>query len=312
MNNMELLSKSLNNKPIKKIAFLFLTLENPNFPEIWDQYFKGHESEYTIYIHPKYPEKLTWNKNRMIKNLKETEWGKITEAYIELLKEAYKDKNNYKFVTISESCVPIKSFSKFYRDCINDSSCWIKIMNMSKYDRIERIGKQEIFAAKKNLIIPSKFIKHYARFCLNRETVKELLIKNEKKLLEFFHKMKVGDEFFLSVLDKNKLKYKNFEVTFDDWDYVHNQKKNIKNKLQKLYLKEREAEKFNEKEELKKYQNKILELNQTFKNIAKSPKTIINVTKNNDLLKIKKCNSYFYRKFSKDSNIKEYWKNIIN
>ena len=124
--------------------------------------------------------------------------------------------------------------------------------------------------------------------------------------------MKVGDEFFLSVLDKNKLKYKNFEVTFDDWDYVHNQKKNIKNKLQKLYLKEREAEKFNEKEELKKYQNKILELNQTFKNIAKSPKTIINVTKNNDLLKIKKCNSYFYRKFSKDSNIKEYWKNIIN
>jgi hypothetical protein len=210
----------------KKIAFLFLTLDNPNFPEIWDEYFKGHELQYSLYIHPKYPEKLTWHKDNMIKNLKETAWGHITEAYIELLKVAYQDKNNYKFITISESCLPIKSFDKFYNDCINDNLSWIKRMNISKYNFLERIEKQKIFAIKENLFIPKNFIKHYARFCLNRQVVKELLIKNNKHELDFFHKMQVGDEFFLSILDQHKLKYKNFEVTFDDWDYIHHQKLN--------------------------------------------------------------------------------------
>ncbi len=43
---------------MKKIAFLFLVLDNPNFPKLWDSYFKGHTDKYTIYIHPKYKAKL--------------------------------------------------------------------------------------------------------------------------------------------------------------------------------------------------------------------------------------------------------------
>ena len=41
----------------------------------------------------------------------------------------------------------------------------------------------------------------------------------------------------------------------------------------------------------------------------KNPKTITDVEP--DLENIKKCNSYFYRKFSKESNIADYWKEII-
>jgi hypothetical protein len=102
---------------MKKIAFLFLVLDNPNFPKIWDKYFRGHKDKYEIYIHPKYPDKVTWKKRSVIKNLQETGWGFITRAYIELLKEAFKDPDNYKFVTISESCIPIQSFDDFYKYC---------------------------------------------------------------------------------------------------------------------------------------------------------------------------------------------------
>ena len=49
----------------KKIAFLFLTLENPNFPKIWDKYFRSHKDKYSIYIHPKYPELLTCKKKNI-------------------------------------------------------------------------------------------------------------------------------------------------------------------------------------------------------------------------------------------------------
>jgi hypothetical protein len=260
---------------MKKIAFLFLTLDNPNFPKIWDKYFKNNKDKYNIYIHPKYPEKVTWKKKCMIKNLKETAWGHITEAEIELLKEAYKDEDNYKFITISESCIPIQSFDNFYDVITNDPRSWIKIMKISRYDQEARLK------------VKGNFIKHYARFCLNREHVKTLLSKD----LSFFHKMLVGDEFLLSGLYPLK-NYLNFEVTFDDWDYTEKQKKIIKEKMKKSS---------NDKEYLK--------LKEQFNQIAKSPKTIVKVEE--DLDKIKNCQSFFYRKFSKDSNIEKYWNEII-
>lgn len=50
-----------------KIAFLFLTIDNPHFPKLWDSYFRGNKEKYTLYIHPKNREKVTWkNKNIII------------------------------------------------------------------------------------------------------------------------------------------------------------------------------------------------------------------------------------------------------
>lgn len=275
---------------IKKIAFLFLTRDNPNFINIWNLYFNGYENLYNIYIHPKNPDLVTWNKNKIIKNLQQTEWGFITRAYIELLKEAYKNKSNYKFITISESCIPIKSFIEFYNDVINDERSWIKFLKISRYDLEERINKQP------KINKPKHFIKHYARFCLNRSHVKTLLSKN----LTFFHNMHVGDEFFLSALYPIK-NVKNFDVTYDDWDYVKEQVKKLKEKKRKLY----------EKQELTKtdLSNELKILTDKINDISKNPKTIIKVK--NDLQKIKKCESYFYRKFAKNSDIEKYWNKII-
>jgi hypothetical protein len=281
---------------MKKIAFLFLTIDDPNFTNLWDKYFKNNSKKYKIYLHPKYPEKVTWKKSRIIKNLKETAWGFITRAYLELLKEAFKDPDNYKFVTISESCVPIKKFDNFYNEAISDPRSWIKKMNISKYNLEERIGKHK---AKTDKIIPKEFLKNYARFCLNREHVKLLLEKSEE--LKFFHNMHVGDEFFLTVLNPLK-NVRDFAVTFDDWDYVNIKKAEIKNKIRKLY-EIQESTGINKSKE-------ILNQRSIFDNIAKNPKTIINVEE--DLDKIKKCTSFFYRKFSKDSNIEKYWKEIIS
>ena len=100
---------------MKKIAFLFLTLDNVNFPKIWDEYFKGHENKYNIYIHPKYPEKVFWHKENIIKNLKETAWGFITKAYIELMKAALEDKDNFsKSGTINKEPKKSDSFDDIF------------------------------------------------------------------------------------------------------------------------------------------------------------------------------------------------------
>ena len=278
---------------MKKIAFLFLILDNPNFPKIWDSYFRGHKDKYSIYIHPKFPDKLAWKRKNMINNLHETEWGFITRAYIELLKDAYKDPDNYKFVTISESCVPIKSFNQFYEDAMSDPRSWIKSMQMKQYNYKGRLDLEKTEPR------PRQFIKNYARFCLNRSDVKMILSKSRE--LEFFHKMQVGDEYFLSVLYPLK-NVRDFAVTFDDWETIENKKREIKNKKRMLW-EEEERTKINKSAERKILQNE-------FNRIARSPKTIINVE--DDLEKIKNCDSYFYRKFAKNSNIEKYWKKIIS
>ena len=278
---------------MKQIAFLFLILDNPNFEKIWNSYFRGHKDKYNIYIHSKNPNKTTWKKTNLIKNIKETSWGHIVEAYIELMKIAYKNKNNYKFITISESDIPIKDFNTFYDDVMNDERSWIKFLKIKKYNWDERINKQP----KKNK--PEHFVKHLARFCLNREHVGELVNKKENEL-KFFYNMHVGDEFFLSLLYPIK-NVKNFAVTYDDWEYIHNEQFKIKEKKRKLYEIQEKTGK-NMSNELKNLQNE-------YNKISKSPKTIIKVE--NNLNKIMKCNSYFYRKFSKDSDIEKYWKKII-
>ena len=279
---------------MQQIAFLFLTIDNPHFPKLWNSYFRGHKNKYSIYIHPKYMDKVTWKSKNIIKNLQETEWGYIVHAYIELFRCAYENPNNQKFVTISESDVPIQSFEQFYEDCINDPRSWIKFKKIKKYNWDERIGKQPL----KNR--PTHFIKHLARFCLNREHVGQLLQKNKEQQLEFFYNMHVGDEFFLSVLYPLK-NVRNFEVTYDDWNYVEKELQKIKEEKRKYYEIQEKTGK-DKSTEITKLQNK-------YNNIAKNPKSITNVQ--DDLEFIKKCNSYFYRKFTKNSNIELYWKDII-
>ena len=277
-----------------KIAFLFLTIDNPHFPKLWDSYFRGNKEKYTIYIHPKNRENVTWKTKNIIKNLQETEWGFIVHAYIELFRAAYQDPENQKFVTISESDVPIQSFSKFYDDCMSDNRSWIKFKKIKNYNWKERINKQP----KKNR--PKHFIKHLARFCLNREHVKQLLQKNKEQQLEFFYRMHVGDEFFLSVLYPIH-NVKNFAVTYDDWKYVKIELQKIKEKKKQLYeLQEKNG---------KNYSQSLKELQNNYNQIAKNPKSITNVR--DDLQFIKQCPSYFYRKFTKKSNISDYWKEII-
>ena len=226
---------------MQQIAFLFLILDNPHFPKIWDSYFRGHKEKYNIYIHPKFRDKTTWKPKNIIKNLQETAWGYIVHAYIELLRTAYQNPNNIKFVTISESDVPIQRFDNFYEDSMKDKRSWIKFSKIKKYNWQERIGKQP------NKNKPVHFIKHLARFCLNREHVGELLKKSKEKQLEFFYKMHVGDEFFLSVLYPIT-NVKNFAVTYDDWDYVHKELVKIKNKKRECFeIQEKTGKKGKEK-----------------------------------------------------------------
>jgi hypothetical protein len=276
---------------MKKIAFLFLVIDDINFPNIWDFYFRNFEDKINIYIHPKNPNKTKWHKECIIRDLRETSWGHIVDAYRALFTEALKDKDNVKFITVSESCVPIKPFDVMYHDIMyNKNESFVKILPIKSYDWQTRINDKIIDTVGEN-----KLIKHYARMCLSRTHIEQLLASKTK--LDLFIRTHVGDEFFLSSITPLS-NINNFAVTFDDWEFVEKQKKDIKNIIKQLYI---------EQETYKNIDNtsKILNLKSQHDEIAKNPKTITKVT-NDDLHNMETTKSYFYRKFSKKSNIENY------
>jgi hypothetical protein len=283
---------------MKKIAFLFLIIDDPHFPKIWDSYFRGKKDKYSIYIHPKYPEKTTWKRDRIIANLQPTEWGFITRAYFELFQEAYRDSDNQYFITISESDVPIQSFDALYNRLTHENKSWVQKMPIRKYDQLSRLNAHPYKPR------PAFFFKHYARMELIRKHVEQLLQK--KKELEFFHTMHVGDEFFLSVLHPLE-DVVSFSVTYDDWEYTEKEKQKIKNEKRKIY---EIRNKGLPPQKDKNMQKKLNLLNEKLKMVSRNPKTITHVEE--DLDRIKRCSSFFYRKFARDSHVDKYWKEILH
>ncbi len=276
-----------------KIAFLFLTIDNINHRFFWEEYLKNNDDKINIYCHPKNPKNVTipWLKKNIIPNLVETEWGYITNAYFNLLSTAMKDKDNIKFITISESCIPLVSFNKLYYNLMgNLDKSYIKFIKIKNNDLSARIKNQKIYEK-------YKFYKHYARFCLSRYHTEILLSK--KKDIDFFNKMHIGDEFFLSLLYPfNNID--DFAITYDNWSYVHQQIDKINKKIKNLYFKIDSGT-----SEVKTLTEKIKSLTELKENISKNPTSYNNVILE-DIESAKNTGSYFWRKFPKDSNISSY------
>jgi hypothetical protein len=259
-----------------KIAFLFLTMGDIHQPGVWTRYLNNRH-KYSVYANPKYPDLIQtpWLKDRIIPDrVENTGWGFITEAYHHLLEEALKDKDNVKFVFLSESCIPLKSFDSLYTKMMTDDlrTSYIKFMRPSYYDKQERIATQP------NYEKHEPFIKHYARMCLSRYHSEKLV----KKDFGFFNSMHVGDEFFLTLLHPvpGQDFVKDFEMTYDNWEDVQKQVSMINDQIKQ----EKNADRIRRKTAIRD-------------NLRRNPITYTSITAE-DLQRASTKESFFWRKFT--------------
>jgi len=259
-----------------KIAFLFLTMGDIHQPSVWTRYFENRH-KYSVYVNPKHPElvQTSWLKDRIIPNrVENTGWGFITEAYHHLLEEALKDKDNVKFVFLSESCIPLKSFDTLYTKMMTDDlrTSYIKFMRPSHYDKQERIANQP------NYEKYEPFIKHYARMCLSRYHAEKLI----KKDFGFFNSMHVGDEFFLTLLHPvpGQDFVKDFEMTYDNWEDVQKQVAQLNDQIKQ----EKNPDRIRRKTAIRD-------------NLRRNPITYTSMTAE-DLQRATQRESFFWRKFT--------------
>jgi hypothetical protein len=321
-----------------KIAFLFLVRDDVNFPDIWENYFRGNEDKFTIYCHPKNPENVItpWLRSNIISHLVPTEWGKITDAYFSLINEALKNPENKKFITVSESCLPLKTFDELYSflSSYDIRTSFIRFWNIKRYDIEVRLKNQTFFRNINGNEIP--FIKHYARFCLSRYHSLKLLnytedmeipdayIHNED--LDAFNATEVGDEFFLSILNpvKNVDYVMDYEMINDNWERNIIEKRKIAEEIEKI---DEDIAKINDErkkippskmaqniknirqmeENKTKLNESKNELNRKYTSITNANPYTYHIVTDNDVREALDRESFFWRKFAIDSNIREYY-----
>jgi len=282
---------------MKKIALLFLTIDNHNKPDIWKQFLKN-TNYFNIYCHPKNPSKVSQSflKDNIIPELVETAWGELVLAYYNLLKYAFENKENYKFVYLSDSCIPIKNAETVYAELINDNATYIDLdVRTSKHDIEHRLNKH-LHIYKKYGINKYNFIKHSGWFVLNRFH-SQVLLSNEK-IFKYFNKVLAGDEHILSILKANQMKLTPRIITCTKWDQTaYSIYKRDSARLWKMYdTTENQSEKQNILKVIKKMKIKMLEK-------TKHPKIYKVITeKDNTEFKFKKC--LFIRKILPETNIK--------
>ena len=120
----------------QKVAFLFLTMKELQFPKLWQTFFKDADKDlYSIYLH----RAVLKDEQRAGHEIPLAEFGAIDVPWVKTawcalfgvevasLFAAMKDPRNVQFVFISDSSVPLKPFSYVYHELVETSPGTSKI-----------------------------------------------------------------------------------------------------------------------------------------------------------------------------------------
>ena len=121
------------------------------------------------------------------------------------------------------------------------------------------------------------------------------ILKTNRQTYEYSHSQRS------TIHNSNNIK--DFTITYANWTYCKEKIIKLNRKLKNLYEKK-------EQEFTNKYDKDIFELRKQKSILGKHPKTYDKISKA-ELKKMKNSKSFFYRKFSADSDISKYYKEFI-
>lgn len=201
---------------MKKIAFLFLTKGDHNYIKAWDIFFSNIPmDEYNIYCHPKIVPSQKILKKNIIGTVIPTSWAHISlvRATILLFLESFNDPQNYFFILLSESCIPMINFQKLKEILIQKNTSFIHYKHL--YNKLDRYKK--LHPKIKSQLPFNHFYCQYQWMILKRDIVKFFL---ENDYTELFKYIPVPDEhYFITLLTifKKLKEITNIKTTYCDW-----------------------------------------------------------------------------------------------
>jgi hypothetical protein len=215
----------------RKIAFLFTVDADPHFPHIWDRYFSGNEDKCCVYICARNPNSTSWRRESLISSKIGT-----TAAYMALFFAAFKYPDNTTFITVSESCIPMRPFNALYEYLQGSADSLVMRLTAmySDFDVYPKVAASldtppeisEIAAA----VGDYNIIKHHSQMALSRAHVYKILSTGT---VDIFNRMPRGDEYFLSAIFPMR-NVRQFAITYDDRRYLEGRMETIKEDIRAL------------------------------------------------------------------------------
>jgi len=123
-------------------AFLFLIYDTINQEELWNAFFSNVDpSKYTIYIHYKDNKPLKFFEKYKLSSCIETKYAHVSLIHAQnlLLYTALQNPNNYKFIFISQACIPLKSFDYIYNFLSSDNNSHFSKMGGTVFSHSDMI-----------------------------------------------------------------------------------------------------------------------------------------------------------------------------
>lgn len=209
----------------KKLAFLIVTIGDHNCIDLWQDFFAdAAEGSYELYVHPKHYAQVSQQllKPRCVRAV-ETSYLHSLPSVVECLRMALRDPQNYKFMVLSESCVPIKPFAEVYEALTRDGSSWIDWWEVSTFDRNERLN---VLSA----ALQSAAVKHSSYYCLNRADARSVIASCA---VDDFIRVPVGVEFVLSTIPRERRGASRL-MTYVDWEFTWKRQAAQRKELKRL------------------------------------------------------------------------------
>jgi hypothetical protein len=129
---------------MKKLGFCFLIYDEINHEELWNVFFNTvDKNKYNIYIHFKTNKPLKYFEKYKLSNCIETKYCDVTiiHAHNILFRNAYDDGCD-KIISLSQSCIPFKSFDYIYNFLTKDDFGHFNIAKQSScFPRCDRLLK---------------------------------------------------------------------------------------------------------------------------------------------------------------------------
>jgi hypothetical protein len=217
------------------IGFCFLIYDTINHEDIWMRFFKSVDlDKYKIYIHYKINKPLKYFENYKLNNCIETKYADVTliHAHNLLFKKAYEEGCD-KIISLSQSCVPFKSFDYVYNFLTKDHYGHFNIMPQS-----------QCFPRCNSLLThyDIKFIqKSYNWFILNRKICESVISYDKQQIDNEYSSVFAAEEhYFITNIFYNNLQDEiittpnlaNDATTFTNWegmDYKYPSNSSLKN-----------------------------------------------------------------------------------
>ena len=213
---------------MKKIAFIIICKNQLNKVKIWEEFFKNNYDKCNIYIHcTDLNITQEFVKKHHIGKKIPSEWGDLYGPLKYMLKLAY-DNDDYKFVLISDSTIPVKKFSYIYDKLISNEKTYLcyqphKIVENNEKFTLRQSYQRYIFNMMNNKnFVNNISINHwyYGECWMIYNRMDAYLIINDNKYYDIFKNCFAYDEnypAYLLSINNRLCNVINQMTTFVNW-----------------------------------------------------------------------------------------------